>query len=63
MKAGAPVIVTVGGVIDANAHGGGAYAELNFEAGTANYIEPLLLSVLQVRAFQLCAGRFTGHRR
>lgn len=48
LKAGDPVIVTVGGVIDAQAHGGGAYAELNFEAGTANYIEPLLLSVLQV---------------
>jgi hypothetical protein len=48
LKAGDPVIVTVGGTLDARAHGGGAYAELNFEAGTANYIEPLLLSVLQV---------------
>jgi hypothetical protein len=48
LKAGDPVIVTVRGVIDADAHGGGAYAELNFEAGTANYIEPLLLSVQQV---------------
>lgn len=48
LKAGDPVIVTVIGTLDANARGGGAYAELNFEAGTANYIEPLLLSVLQV---------------
>jgi hypothetical protein len=30
------------------ARGGGTYAELNLEAGTANYIEPLLLSVQQV---------------
>jgi hypothetical protein len=48
LKAGDPVIVTVRGVLEADAHGGGAYAELNFEAGTANYIEPLLLSVQQV---------------
>jgi hypothetical protein len=48
LKAGDPVIVTVRGVVDADARGGGAYAELNFEAGTANYIEPLLLSVQQV---------------
>ena len=48
LKAGDPVIVTVSGTLDANARGGGAYAELNFEAGTANYIGPLLLSVLQV---------------
>ena len=39
---------TVKGSLDANAHGGGAYAELNFEAGTANYIEALLLSVQPV---------------
>ena len=48
LKAGDPVIVTVRGVIDADARGGGAFAELNFEAGTANFIEPLLLSVQQV---------------
>jgi len=48
LRVGDPVIVTVRGVVDADAHGGGAYAELNFEAGTANYIEPLLLSVQQV---------------
>jgi len=48
LKAGDPVIVTVNGTLDASARGGGAYAELNFEAGTANYIEPLFLSVLQV---------------
>lgn len=48
LKAGDPVIVTVSGALKAFARGGGAYAELNFEAGTANYIEPLLLSVNQV---------------
>ncbi len=48
LKAGDPVIITVRGVVNADAKGGGAYAELNFEAGTANYIEPLLLSVQQV---------------
>jgi len=48
LKAGDPAIVTVKGALDASAHGGGAYAELNFQAGTANYIEPLLLSVQQV---------------
>ena len=45
LKAGDPVVVTFKGIVDASARGGGAYAELNFEAGTANYIEPLLLSV------------------
>jgi hypothetical protein len=48
LKAGDPVVVTVAGTIKAFARGGGAYAELNFEAGTANYIEPLLLSVNQL---------------
>lgn len=48
LKAGDPVIVTVSGVLKAFARGGGAFAELNFEAGTANHIEPLLLSVNQV---------------
>jgi len=48
LKAGDPAVVTVKGALDASAHGGGAYAELNFAAGTANYIEPLLLSVQQV---------------
>jgi len=48
LRGGDPAIVTVKGVIDADARGGGAYAELNFEAGTANYIEPLLLSVQHV---------------
>jgi len=48
LKAGDPAIVTVKGALDASAHGGGAYAELNFDAGTANYIEPLFLSVQQV---------------
>ncbi len=48
LKAGDPVVVTVKGIVDAQARGGGAYAELNFEAGTANYIEPLLLSVAKL---------------
>ena len=48
LKGGDPVVVTFKGIVDAFARGGGAYAELNFEAGTANYIEPLLLSVNQV---------------
>lgn len=45
LHAGDPVIVTVKGVVEAFSHGGYTYAELNFEAGTANYIEPVLLSV------------------
>jgi hypothetical protein len=45
LKAGDPVVVTVKGKLHAFARGSGAYAELNFQAGTANYIEPLLLSV------------------
>lgn len=45
LKGGEPVVVTVKGIVDAQARGGGAYAELNFEAGESNYIEPLLLSV------------------
>jgi hypothetical protein len=45
LKAGDPVVVTVKGTLHAFARGSGAYAELNFQAGTANYIEPLLLSV------------------
>ena len=45
LKAGDPAMVTVKGTLHAFARGSGAFAELNFEAGTANYIEPLLLSV------------------
>jgi hypothetical protein len=48
LKTGDPVVVTFKGIVDALERGGGAYAELNFEAGTANYIEPLLLSAIQV---------------
>lgn len=48
LRAGDPVVVTVKGVVEASAHGGGAYAELNFADGTANYIEPLFLSVQHV---------------
>ena len=48
LRAGDPVVVTVRGTLDALGVGGHTYAELNFEAGTANYIAPLLLSVAQV---------------
>ena len=48
LRAGDPVIVTVKGVVEAYAHGGGAYSELNFSDGTSNYIEPVLLSVRKV---------------
>ena len=48
LRGGDPVVVTVKGVVEASAHGGGAYAELNFMDGTANYIWPLFLSVQQV---------------
>lgn len=48
LKGGDPVVITVNGTLDALGVGGGTYAELNFEAGTANYIEPLLLSVQRV---------------
>jgi hypothetical protein len=48
LKAGDPAIVTLSGTLKARALGGGTFAELNFEAGTANHIEPLLLSVNQV---------------
>jgi hypothetical protein len=48
LRGGDPVVVTVAGTVDAYAHGGGAYAELNFAAGTANYIQPELLAVQQV---------------
>jgi hypothetical protein len=45
---GDPVVVTVRGVVEAYAHGAGAYAELNFSAGTANYIQSVFLSVQEV---------------
>jgi hypothetical protein len=48
LRAGDPVVVTVHGVVEAYAHGAGAYAELNFSDGTANYIQPLFVSVQQV---------------
>jgi hypothetical protein len=41
-------VITVKGVVEAFSHGGYTHAELNFESGTANYIEPLFLSVQQV---------------
>jgi len=48
LRAGDPVVVVVKGIVEATAHGGGAYAEANFSDGTANYIEPLFVSVQQV---------------
>jgi hypothetical protein len=48
LRAGDPVIVTAQGTVKASAHGGGAYAELNFADGTANYVWPLFLSVQRV---------------
>jgi len=48
LRAGDPVIVTVKGVVHAFAHGGATHAELNFEAGTANYIEPLFMNVIKL---------------
>ena len=48
LRAGDPVVVTVKGTLDAMGVGGYTYAELNFEAGTANYIWPLFLSVGQL---------------
>lgn len=48
LRGGDPVVVTVNGTVMAYAHGGGAYAELNFADGTANYIQPLFLSVQRV---------------
>ena len=48
LRAGDPVVVTVRGKLDALGVGGHTYAELNFEAGTANYVWPLFLSVTQV---------------
>jgi hypothetical protein len=45
LKAGDPVVVTVNGTVHAFARGSGAFAELNFNDGTANYIQPLFLSV------------------
>jgi len=48
LRAGDPVVVTAKITVEALADGGGAYSELNFQDGTANYILPLFLSVLQV---------------
>ena len=48
LRGGDPVMVTAKGVVQAYAHGGGAYAELNFADGAANYIQPLFLSVQRV---------------
>ena len=45
LKAGDPVVVTVKGEL--HALGDDAYAEINFQAGSANFIQPLFLSVRQ----------------
>ena len=45
LKEGDPVTATVTVLPWVEAVGKGSYAELNFKAGTANYIQPLFLSV------------------
>ena len=45
LRAGDPVVVTVRGVVEGFSDGGNTHAELNFQDGTANYIQPLFLSV------------------
>lgn len=45
LKAGDPVFVVAKVRLECLAKGSGSYAELNFDTGTANYIEPLFLSV------------------
>jgi len=45
LRAGDPVIVTVKGTVEGFSDGGNTHAELNFQDGTANYIQPLFLSV------------------
>lgn len=45
LKANDPVLVFTKIRLKAVAAGDGSYAELNFDTGTANYIEPLFLSV------------------
>jgi hypothetical protein len=44
LRAGDRVWVKVGVSVQALASGGGSYAEINFSNGTANYIEPLLMT-------------------
>ena len=48
LRAGDPVVVTARIEIVAGASGSGSYAEINFADGTANYIDPLFLSVTTV---------------
>jgi hypothetical protein len=45
LRQGDPVIVTTRITLNAFANGSGSYAEINFADGTANYIQPLFLSV------------------
>ena len=45
LRAGDPVVVTARSEIVAGASGSGSYAELNFADGSANFIQPLSLSV------------------
>jgi hypothetical protein len=45
LRGGDPVVVTVRLTVIAVASGSGSYAEINFADGTANYVEPLFLSV------------------
>ncbi len=45
LRAGDPVVVTARITLGAVASGGGSHAEINFSDGTANFIQPLFLSV------------------
>jgi hypothetical protein len=45
LRAGDPVVVTVRGTVEGFSDGGSTHAELNFQDGTANFIQPLFLSV------------------
>jgi hypothetical protein len=48
LRAGDPVVVTARFTVEAVAAGSGSYAEINFADGTANFIQPLFLSVTTV---------------
>jgi hypothetical protein len=45
LRVGDPVVVTVRGVVEGFSDGGSTHAELNFQDGTANYIQPLFMAV------------------
>jgi hypothetical protein len=51
LRQGEPVVVTAQISVSASASGGGSYAEINFEDGDANYIEPQYLWVTNLAGF------------